>query len=221
VLATAVTRVSPALVGNRQPASAATPFASVVRLALDLYRLPSALTVPPSLLTTNLTATPAVGLRDASFAMTAGSDALATCAPVVSTIDVTLTAVSELLGPEPIEICAVTLVSPGLANPRVAVPTGPETASPANVARPFESVVIVALPERLYVGETSTSMETPLRGTAFPKRSRSSIAGCEGSVTPLAALEEGGFAMARAVAAPGVAVTVKLALEPPAIDAFT
>ena len=40
-------------------------------------------------------------------------------------------------------------------------------------------------------------------------------------MTPLAALDEGALAMASADGAPGVAVMVKLALEPLAIDAVT
>ena len=92
--ALAVTLALPIPEGSCHPETFAIPLASVVTVTM-LPEFEPLLTVPPSEPTLNAMPIPETGLPLPSLSTTAGSDALATWAEIVSLIEVGLTAVSD------------------------------------------------------------------------------------------------------------------------------
>ena len=114
----------------------------------------------------------------------------------------------------------VAVVRPALVNCSVRAPMVPVIERPAKVARPFASVLMVAVPPSAPPPLAMATVTDRTRGTALPRASRTCTEGCVRNTTPLADVVEGCWTIVSCVAAPGVPVAVKvtgLGVMPPGV----
>ena len=120
------------------------------------------------------------------------------------------TTVIDVAAPAVSETGAVTAGSPGVEKLRVRAPTVPARLSPLNVARPFPSVVTVALVSVPPPEATATVTLVPATVTGFPNSSCTSTTGCTANGERLALVVLGLVTKAILLGAPAATVAVKL-----------
>ena len=85
----------------------------------------------------------------------------------------------------------VAVARPALVNCRVRAPTVPVMERPAKVARPFASVLMVAVPPSVPPPVAMIAVTDRTPGTALPRASRTCTVGCCARIAPFAAEAEG------------------------------
>src|ERR1051325_6479705 len=108
--------------------------------------------------------------------------------------------------------------SPVAAKLNVRSPTAPVIDRFVKLATPLPFVVAVSVPPRVPPPVAIVAVTvTPLWLTALPLASRSCTTGCRAKATPLRALLDGSVVMHSCVAAPAVAVALKVTGDPAAV----
>ena len=197
--ASAVRVLAPAAGPSVHEVAAAMPLALVVTAATGR-------TEPPPVATAKVTATPDTGLVLTSRTTTDGG--IATVLPAVAVWPLpALTAICVGAPGVMVTVPDTTDVSPALPKVRVRPPTVPVIESPANVARPAASVLIVAVPPRTPPPVAMATVTDRTPATAFPAASWTWTLGCCTKAIPLTADVDGWVTIASLVAAPAPIVT--------------
>src|SRR5437588_9389 len=202
----AVSVFGPAVALRVQEVSAAIPSVPVLTGVAGV-------TVPLPAAGVNVTATCATGLLLASFPITAGGGL--TAVPAVADVPPAFRAIVAAAPAVIVIVVDVADVSPVAVKLRVRSPAVPVIARLVKLATPLPFVVALSVPPSVPPPVAIAAVTVTWAWlTALPLASRSCTTGCWANATPLCAVLEGWVVRLNWVAAPAVAVALKVTGDP-------